>query len=337
MKKRMGEFELIAELTRGLPASGTDLFTGVGDDCAVISAGDGRDWLVTTDALVEKVHFCREWCDLKTLGRKALAVNFSDIAAMGGTPRFYTVTLGLPSDFGSRHALELYGGMKEYAGRTGAAMIGGDTVSCPHGVFISITAIGEIKHGRAILRSTAEADDVVYVTGALGHAALGLRCLKKKRTDGIFKCYVDRILDPVARIEMGRWLEKTGLVNSMIDVSDGLLSDIGHIADASGVGFEIEAEDMPLDAEFCRACGEFGQDPLELALTGGEDYELLFTVGAPREVEFQKLIEGAGFDTPVAKVGTLCGDSGKRAVMGEDGEQLRFDRKGYDHFAGCDE
>jgi len=328
----MNEFELIAELTRDAPETARDLLKGVGDDCAVINAGDGRDWLVSTDALLENVHFRREWCDLKTLGRKMLAVNLSDIAAMGGAPRFYTVALGLPGDMISGPAGELYDGMRQRASDVDVIMIGGDTVLSPNGIYVSITVIGETPHGRSILRSGAAAGDAVYVTGLPGQAATGLFCVEKNFSGERFRRYTERFLDPSPRIAEGRWLKNSGMVTSMIDVSDGMLADLSHIADESGVGFVIESGEIPMDSGFGKIASELKRDPMELACIGGEDYELLFTVKGDEIEKFSRSVEGAGLGVSVTRIGTIVADTARRVVVDNEGREVKFARRGFDHF-----
>ncbi len=328
----MNEFELIEKLTRGAPKSALDLKCGVGDDCAVIAGPGKKDWLMTQDALIEGVHFRREWLDMATLGRKALAVNISDIAAMGGAPRFYLVSLGLPTDLRPKCAEQIYAGMKECAREYGACLIGGDTARSPKGLVLSITVIGEIPKDKYILRCGARAGDDIYVTGTVGSAALGLCCLNAKVCDGNASRFINRHKDPTPRIKAGRVLAESGMVSAMIDVSDGVLADLGHIADTSGVGFRIQLTKLPVDEGFRALARKMGVDPAELAVAGGEDYELLFTArpGFSEKLEkktFPKL--GA---LSATKIGVIVREKNRREVVDADGKFFVPAIKGFDHF-----
>jgi thiamine-monophosphate kinase len=300
---KMTEQELISLLTQGLPRHVDGLKVGIGDDCAVIE-GEGCDWLVTTDALFEGIHFNFDYTTDLLLGRKSLSVNLSDIAAMGGLPLFYFVSLGVPSGFSADRLASLYKGMREIADQAKAVLAGGDTCASKSGLVLSITVIGRAEKGGALLRSGAKPGDAIYATGTFGDGALGLACFKKELRGERIAPFVKRYNDPAARIAAGQWLAGTGVVTSMIDVSDGLLADLGHICEMSKAGFEI-------------------------ALTGGEDYELIFTVDGGRVTEFekQKTVH------KVTRIGTIQKNPEDRIVLGTDGRRLEFSRKGYDHFS----
>lgn len=322
----MKEFDLIDALAGSEPLFANGLALGIGDDCAVID-GDDLDWLVTTDAIVEGIHFDLSWTDFYLLGRKALSVNLSDIAAMGGAPRFYLATISVPSEYNPHGMIEFYRGMKDVAKVYNAVMIGGDTTASKSGLWISITAIGQSPHGKAITRGGARVGDSIFVSGSLGDAALALGILKNgQEPEGGIK---EKFLNPSPKVELGKWLLSTGLVTSMIDISDGLLQDLGHIASRSGVGFEIWAGDIPQTAQFIRTCDEMGFDPFRLSLSGGEDYELLFT--APQN--FSRDFAGA-FCKEIREIGKIVEDKNTRTVLGRDGKILEFSVGGFDHFGG---
>lgn len=328
----MNEFELISEITKGVPRKSRELVRGIGDDCAIFSGNSGNNWLVTTDALIEGVHFKREWTDLKTLGRKSLAVNLSDIAAMGGTPKFYLVSVGLPPGNLENTAKSLFAGMNEVASEHGVTLIGGDTVASPLGIMITITVIGSSPSGKELMRSGAKSGDEIYVTGSFGASALGLCFLKEKILNAKTEPFIKRHNDPVPRVAEGQWAAQSGFATSMIDVSDGLVADLSHIADESGTGFEIESEKIPRDAGFDAAAATLKMDPLQLALSGGEDYELIFTVAKDRAAEFGKIIGGCPNGTRIAKIGNMAGDLKLRRVFGKLGNEIKLDTNGYDHF-----
>ncbi len=319
--RRITEQKLINLLTEGVPRAKGNLKVGIGDDCAVIES-DGFDWLVTTDSLFEGVHFDFEYTDDRLLGRKSLSVNLSDIAAMGGGPLFYTVSLGVPRDFPTERLEKLYQGMKEVSDNAGTILAGGDTCASKSGLVISITVMGRIEKEKALLRSGAKPGDAIYVTGTLGDSALGLACFKKGVKGGRYAFFMNRYNDPSARLAEGMWLSSLGLVSSMIDISDGLLADLGHIADMSKAGFEIDGSSVPLSKGFSEVAGELGLDPLELALTGGEDYELVFTVAEKHIGQFEK--EKSGHI--VTRIGTITKNPGDRG-------KFPFARTGFDHFA----
>ncbi len=327
----MNEFELIARLTKGAPKSAPDLLRGVGDDCAVVAGPDGKDWLVTQDALVEGVHFRREWTDMATLGRKSLAVNLSDVAAMGGRPRFYVVSLCLPEDLRAQCAEGLFAGMREIAADFGVELIGGDTVRSSAGLMLSVTVLGEAEKDRAILRCTARAGDVVYVTGKVGGAALGLACLNAGVSENSAAPFVHRHNDPTPRVEEGLALAESGMVTSMIDVSDGVIADLGHIADASGVGYRIELGKFPLDEGFRALARKLHQNPNELMAAGGEDYELLFTVRPAHADEFEKKVVPT-LAAGATRIGGIVREAKKREAADVDGRFFLPAKRGFDHF-----
>ncbi len=329
MKQSIGEFDLIARLTEGVQVEDVDLGYGVGDDCAIISGPDDRDWLVTTDALVEGVHFKREWSGFYHLGRKAITVNLSDVAAMGGRPRFYLVTIGMPKGFSPENISELYRGIRDAS--EGALLIGGDTVVNPDGILISITMIGDLSSGNSIMRSGASSGDGVFVSGSLGGSALGLECLQSDATRDWYAPFVERHLKPTARLADGAILSASGMVGAMIDISDGLLADLGHIADMSDKGFEISASSLPLFKGVDSYAPELGMDGRTLALTGGEEYELLFTVAAERLKNFERDVMPE-LITPVTRIGFVSDDSSFRRVVDEAGQELSIDVGGFDHF-----
>lgn len=324
----MREFDLINRITSGEPISGDLLLRGIGDDCAIMDfPGSNRNWLVTTDALIEGVHFDFGWTDIYRLGRKSLSVNLSDIAAMGGTPRFYLAAVSIPSSFSEEDMAEFYRGMRDVAGEYGVVLIGGDTTGSRNDLCIAITAIGDVEEGSAVLRSTARPGDGIFVSGPLGDASLALEILKGENIPPI--ALMERFVDPSPKVRLGERLRASGLVTSMIDISDGLLQDFGHIADASGVGFDIRAGDVQMSVEYKDACGSYDLDPFKYSLTGGEDYELLFTVRGDRVDEFR-----AAFCKDVYMIGEVVADRKLRRVMGDDGKVLEYGIAGFDHFGG---
>ena len=286
----LGEFGLIDHLTKDAKIKNTSTIKGVGDDAAVLRYAD-KETLVTTDLLLEGIHFDLTYCPLKHLGYKAAVVNFSDIYAMNGTPRQITVSIGVSKRFTVEHIEELYAGIKLACEIYGVDMVGGDTSASVTGLIISITCMGEAEKGEVVYRSGARDTDLICVSGDLGAAYMGLQLLERERTvskqDGedfrpAFegKEYIlERQLKPEARRDVVEELRSIGVrPTAMMDVSDGLSSELLHICKASNVGCRIYEERIPIDYQTACMAEEFGMNLVTAALNGGEDYELLFTV-----------------------------------------------------------
>ncbi len=278
------EFELIARLTAGLPA-GADVLVGPGDDAAVVRWAEGQDVVVTCDAQVEGRHFLPGTATPEELGARALAVNLSDIAAMGAVPRFALVSLligpGTQGDWLERY----YAGIRTAASIHHVALIGGNISGTPGSFTADITLIGAAAPGRAILRSGARQGDAILVTGQVGAAAAGL--LAATNPQAVSHVSVEALahvreawLHPTPRVAVGRTLADDGGTSAMIDISDGLAADLGHILAASHAGAVLEAQSLPIAAATLEVAHALGRDPVDLALYGGDDYELLFTVPA---------------------------------------------------------
>ncbi|MDD5111549.1 MAG: thiamine-phosphate kinase [Candidatus Altiarchaeota archaeon] len=266
-----GEFALIGAIS-GILGKPKDrkVIAGIGDDAAVIALDKKRDMLVTVDMLVEGDHFRREWSTPRQIGRKAMEVNVSDIAAMGGLPKYALVSISLPDDTTAEFVMELYRGMKDAARKHRFDVIGGNTT---HGsrLVIDVIIIGEVEKNRLRLRSDAKAGDLICVTGTLGKSTAGLETLKA----GV-KGNVREHLEPRCRLHEAREISK--YANAMIDVSDGLSSEVGHICEMSDVGAEVFREKIPISMNTRSLAKNLGKDPVEFALHGGEDFELVFTI-----------------------------------------------------------
>ncbi len=256
------------------------LVQGIGDDAAVLRSGrSGSAWAVTTDMLVEDVDFLRNWLTPAQLGYKCLAVNLSDLAAMGARPLFFTIALGLPGSIRKRWIEAFYRGVSLLAKQEGAVLIGGDLSASPGGILVAVTAIGEVVGNRPILRSGGRSGDCLYVTGILGKAAAGLALLQQGRTAGRTRAERHALRahrTPESRCKSGNWLARSGFVRCMMDLSDGLSVDLPRLCESCGSGAEILGTRLPVFAESSR----WGCDPVALALHGGEDFELLFAVPA---------------------------------------------------------
>lgn len=281
-----GEFEFIADIRSKFPAP--EGIAGIGDDCAIIPQKNGLEMLVSTDMLVEGRHFLLDDISPRDLGWKSAAVNFSDIAAMGGRPLGSLLALALPRNLPRGWAESYMEGYREISEQYGFPLLGGDTTGSETGVCICVTVLGEAPLGGSRRRSAAREGDLVCVTGCLGDSAAGLQAILRHLPDGgdvaVLK---QRHHRPLPRIREGMELAASTGVHAMMDISDGIGSDLRHILEESGVGAEIDVAQLPLSGEMLRFCGAQGLDATELALCGGEDYELLFTVAADAEDELK--------------------------------------------------
>lgn len=286
----LGEFGLIDRLTENIQHVNTSTLRGVGDDAAVMHYEPHNDVLVTTDLLLENVHFDLTYVPLKHLGYKAAVVNFSDIYAMNGTPRQITVSLGISSRFTLEHVEELYAGIRLACEVYGVDLVGGDTSASHQGLVISITCIGEAPRDRIVYRDGARPTDLICVSGDLGAAYMGLQLLEREKVasagrkdfvpDFAGKEYlVERQLKPEARRDIIERLDKAGIKpTAMMDISDGLSSELIHICTQSKTGCRIYEDRIPIDYQTAVMAEELNMNLVTAALNGGEDYELLFTV-----------------------------------------------------------
>ncbi len=323
----LGEFGLIDRIGKSAIRNAKRAPIGIGDDAAALLLSPSSSLLATTDMLIEGVHFDLKTTDMYSLGWKAAAVNLSDIAAMGGVPRFCLTALGIPASLTVEQVDEFYRGFSVCIRKQGMVLVGGDTCSSRKGLIISVTVLGEVERKRAITRSGARPGDLIYVTGTLGDSGAGLEILKsrpRKARNPITEKLIERHLRPVPRVAEGRKLALSGIVSGMIDVSDGLSSDLGHICDQSGVGAEIFADRIPLSKELLLTKG-LKQPLMEYALSGGEDYELLFTSPVELEREIMSLRIRASV------IGAITRRKGMRMVT-EKGECCPLTPMGYDHF-----
>jgi thiamine-monophosphate kinase len=289
----LGEFGLIRRLTRPARLANASSCRGAGDDAAVLDYNNGKRVLVSTDMLVEGIHFDLAYVPLKHLGYKAITVNASDIYAMNGTPRQVTVSLAVSSRFTVEALDELYEGIYLACERHGIDLVGGDTTTTRSGMCISVTAIGEASDEEITYRDTARVHDLLCVSGDLWAAYMGLQLLEREKlvfngnpaVQPEFAGYdylLERQLKPEARGDVTRALRAAGIKpTAMIDISDGLSSEVLHLCHDSGVGCRLHEEKIPVDYQTCRMAGELNMNPTLCALSGGEDYELLFT--APLE------------------------------------------------------
>lgn len=332
----VGEFGLIAALRAALPeaaAGATFVPIGIGDDCAVWTPTPGASVVVTTDSLVEGIHFRTDWSDPASLGEKTLAVNLSDLASMGAVPRVVVVTLGLRGDESVADLRTFYAAMGALAARTGTVIAGGDIVRSPTALTLHVTALGEAVGGRWLTRSGARAGDVLAVSGTIGASAAGLALLQlgeddPRRRAATADQLIAAQLRPEPRLALGAVLLAQGATAAM-DLSDGLLGDLPKLLAASGVSALLEADRLPVAAAV-RAL--FPEQWLALALRGGEDYELLFT--APADAFAAISEEADRFGLPVTAIGEIvaAGAQPEIGLVDLDGAEQPVSAGAFDHF-----
>lgn len=333
-----GEFEIISKIKQRARKTNS-VIVGIGDDAAVLRTTDGKDLVACCDLMVEGVHFRRTWTAPKLIGRKALAVTLSDIAAMGAVPMFATISVAFPRDCSSEFVDELFEGVFGLADSCGVLIVGGDTSSSPDSLFIDTAVIGECERGRAITRSGARAGDMICVTGNLGASALGLMLLERgvrpgegapngEASERMRWEAVMKHLAPVPRLQLGAALGERGLATAMIDISDGLSTDLSHVLDESGVGAVIRADSIPTaSCVESLAPGSATAESLQLALHGGEEYELLFTARPGGKAEIEKLASELG--TPITTIGEAVIGSGIQ--LEREGKLERVVARGFEH------
>ena len=331
----LGEFGLIRHLTEGIELKNSSSKYGIGDDAAVLSFAEDKEVLVTTDLLLEGVHFDLIYVPLKHLGYKSAVVNFSDIYAMNGTPKQITVSLGISKRFGVEEMEELYAGIRLACEEYNVDIIGGDTSSSYTGLTISITCIGEVEKGKAVYRNGAKETDLICVSGDLGAAYMGLQLLEREKTalaggdndlqpDFAGKEYLlERQLKPEARRDILKKLAEAGIQpTSMMDVSDGLSSELLHICTQSKAGCRVYEEQIPIDYQTAVMAEEFNMNLTTCALNGGEDYELLFTVPIAEHGKISEM-EGVKLIGHITKPELGC------ALITRDGQEFELKAQGW--------
>ncbi len=325
--EKLGEFALISRLAQLLPAPGEEVVRGIGDDAAAIDLGEEHLLILTTDMLVEGVHFDLSYTSPRDLGYKTLAVNLSDLASMGCGPGYGLVSLGLPAGFSVEAAEEIYRGLAECADRWGGWLVGGDTVASPQGLVLNLALAALMPAPNLMTRAGARLGDMVLVSGTLGESALGLELLKRggeQAYDDARTC-IQRHLRPEPRLKTGEAACAAG-ATAMIDCSDGLLRDLGHICECSEVGAVVEADWLPVSDAARRVAESLGLDPLQAALAGGEDYELILTM--PPDVA-----EEATRELDLTPVGVIVSAEEGMRVADAQGNSLPVESYGYEHFS----
>lgn len=333
----IGEFGLIDRLTTGLESVNASTLKGVGDDCAVIRNHE-TDTLVTTDLLLEGVHFDLTYVPLKHLGYKAAIVNFSDVYAMNGRPKQITVSLGISKRFTVEHIEALFAGIRLACEIYGVDLIGGDTTSSRQGLVISITCIGEAAPEKIVSRSGAKDTDLICVSGDLGAAYMGLQLLEREKVASAGQkdfepkfqgkeYLIERQLKPEARRDIVEELDKAGIVpTAMMDISDGLSSELLHICKQSNAGCRIYEDRIPIDYQTAIMAEELNMNLVTAALNGGEDYELLFTVPLRYHEQIEKL-------PGVKLIGHITKPSLGCAMITRDGNEIQLRAQGWNPLA----
>lgn len=300
------------------------LIQGIGDDTAIFESGPNNAWCITTDLLHERVHFDRRYDPPRSVGHKALAAGLSDIASMGAGPRFALVSIAVPKRQAQDFLAPFYAGFLALADRHHVVLIGGDTSASPGGIYIDVIVLGELGRSRGIRRSGACVGDRIFVTGKLGRAAWGLALLKAgcSPQNRAQRMAIQRHRSPIPRTEIGAWLGKKRMASAMIDISDGLSTDLNHLCRESGVGARIEENKIPLAAK------ERASFMLDHALCGGEDYELLFTVPPRNLSKIRPRVEGV----PLTEIGEILPEKEGVVLISSDGSQRTMPASGWDHF-----
>lgn len=332
--RRAGESKVIEILRKRHRRAAPNVRIGIGDDTALIRRTSGRDMLLTTDLLVEGVDFDLAWTTFREIGYKAMAANLSDIASMGGVPLYALASIALPGKTSMASVRQLYRGLTDLARRYGVHLIGGDTSSTPGEVMVSVTLIGEVEPRRAIRRSGARPGDRIFVTGTLGDARAGLERLEHPRRGGRNgggdRALVRRFLHPSPRVREGRILAERGLATAMIDLSDGLSTDLHHLCDASGVGATLDPDRLPVSPSLRKFARRRHADPVRYALSGGEDFELLFTVKSSKVPELLRL--GASGKLNSTMIGEIEPRRSGVTTRGARRRRTKLAPGGYEHF-----
>ena len=333
--KNIGEFGLITRITKNFNQQLRSTILPLGDDCAVYSGSASKYQIVSTDALVENIHFKFSTISPEQLGQKAIAVNISDIAAMGGIPTRVLITLGVSKTVSTSFLKKLYNGVHKTCTLYGIELIGGDTVSSPKSFFMNITIIGEAKQGKLFTRNGAKKGDLIFTTGTLGDSSLGLKISSNKNwkcTQKSKKYLIKKHLLPTPRLKESQLLARSNhKITSMIDISDGLVQDLNHICKQSGAGAVIYEEKLPKSLEFSKVCKENRVKPLPFVLEGGEDYELLFTLPSDGVKKLSRQFEKA--KALVTHIGEITESASKVSLLRQNGKrEILRQLSGFNHF-----
>jgi thiamine-monophosphate kinase len=330
--KEIGEFGFIKKISRGCLIRPDRIVKAIGDDAAAFTTAPGQLTLITTDLLVERVHFLRAAISGFDLGYKSLAVNLSDIAAMGGTAREAFVSIAIPDDCRLDYLEAVYSGIKDLAAEFDVNVLGGDTTSSKKDLIINIVVQGTVLKEELLCRDAARTGDVIYSTGFLGDSKAGLHLILNQINADTepLAALLRAHLVPRPHLPEGRFLARQGNVHAAIDTSDGLSSDLTHIAEESRVGARLQAEKIPISPNLKDFCTRFDFDPIEYALSGGEDYTLLCTV-APQDADQIAIDFEKKFNRPLFAIGEITAEK-RLEVIYQDGKTQTLAATGWDHF-----
>ena len=334
----VGEFQLIQSLPRQFSTQGFHPTVGTGDDAAVFPSSSSKQVVLSTDLLVEDIHFSKKTSTFYDIGYKAAASNLSDIAAMGATPTAIFVAIALPSSLTYENWQEFYRGLAKPCKDHKVQLLGGDTSSSPTSLFIAITITGEIHPEHILTRQGAKNGDLIYVSGTLGDSAGGLTYLKKysrppqlSKLSKQMKFIVERHVHPTARIALGQLLASRPYASAAMDLSDGLSSDLNHLCQHSQVGALISTSQIPISPQIHHYANRIGVNPIQWSLYGGEDYELLFTIHPEWQHELEKIAKKRRM--PITQIGVIQPKRFGVRIEQSDGIQQILRPHGYDHFA----
>ena len=329
----IGEFGFIESIKEECATTYKNVIKGIGDDCAVFGPSSGRVLLFTTDMLVEDIHFLKTKMTPYQLGWKSIAVNLSDIAAMGGRPLVLLISLAIPPETDVELMQDFYKGMKTICEQYEVSIAGGDTSASPDKLVINISLIGDARQNEVLYRSGARSGDSIYLTGNVGDSFAGLKIIKKEISSpkSIESHFIKIHNEPNPLIETGMTIAASGLATAMIDVSDGLVLDLGHICKESGVGAILFRDKIPLSSELKLLASREKFNPLELALSGGEDYQLLITVPNGNIKDFEIVGKNKGL-LPLYLIGKIAEGKGI-TMVNDDGSLEEIDIKGFNHFS----
>lgn len=321
------ERELVARIRQQLPPAPPWLSVGIGDDAAVVEPERNRLEVLTVDAVIDGVHFDRRFTPPDAIGHRALAVNLSDLAAMGALPRMALLSFALPSDLPCADFDGIVSGIAALASAQGITVVGGNLTRTPGPLTIDITAIGTAKRRSVLTRAGARPGDVVYVTGTLGAATAGLQMLQSG--EGSSASCVERYLRPTARVKVGVLLGRNRAASACVDLSDGLADGVARIAESSGVGISLDEAALPLDPEAREWFVAHAADPLHAALAGGDDYELLFTARPRSRGRLKAAIRHGG--VAITRIGVCTADGLLTLTSAATGESATLPQ-GFTHF-----
>ena len=334
--KQLGEFGLIERFRPKLDTRSPRVKKGIGDDCAIFSTRSDKTQLISTDALVESVHFDLKTISAEQLGRKAMTTNISDIAAMGGNPYLAVITLGLPKSTSIEFLDKFYSGLQTSCNSYQIKLAGGDTVMSPKHLFINVCILGETHKKRVFTREGARPGDQIFVTGTLGDSAMGLQLLTSRNKNSTStkhrRSLIQKHLEPIPRIKESSLLAKSKLqVTSMIDLSDGLVQDLSHLCATNRLGADIYEANLPFSQALNSVCQQKSSILTNLALHGGEDYELLFTIRQEDVRKLSKLFLKTG--APISHIGEITKSSGKIILKKKNGRKKSLKPSmGFNHF-----